>query len=519
MAVAVHCLAAAAVADVLVLDTATTPARQIQKSLKANGVASRIEPPAEVIAEDGASTGTVWIAPEISTVPAPLAHAIAGHLRAQGSIVVVGPPPFLNLTHSLEGREVPGSVYLSHRLKRSVFLDWGRVTSESLIRSADPKHGVDSVGFVTATVPASDGTTVVSALRVDIPKLGIWATFGHPLERKLPARAATCFWAKGTSATSQLALEISEEDKSRWIATVNLKPDWQFYAVRPREFRLWAPNGLPNRGGAGDHLHTEHAGQFTVGLALTHTTVGQGPHQFEITSLSYAEESDIPPSPDFDPPAIDCLSPVEMLYPMRPARLVAGGMAPSAAEFTTPEAVVCATEPIWSSYQRPTGSGIGKQRRLRYIPVLTGINADGSRAGAAAAMVAYFGDPYAGAVYGYLSADASRLAGEAQLGGALARIVRAMETRALLAEAGTEDYTSDVRDVPAEGLSLGFRTIPMRLDAADSAAVRVQLLADEGSVLLDETVLLKHAGETVRSWRQKLTRRFAKARTSPPNCL
>jgi hypothetical protein len=247
-----------------------------------------------------------------------------------------------------------------------------------------------------------------------------------------------------------------------------------------------------------------------VGLAFTHTTVGHGPHEFLITSPAFAPESGLPPDKDFRPPVIDCLSPVEMLYPMSPARIAFGPVAPSARVFGVLAIANAYGEAGWSSYQRTDGSGIAKKRRLRYVPFATGLNADGTRSGAAAALVAHFGKPYTGALYGYLAVQGQALVTEPRWTSTLAAMVRTMESRALIAEAGTEKFTTDVRDLPPGGFLAGFRTLPLNLGAERDVAMRVCLADAQGREIWKQTVKLASVGETAWSRRQPVTQALRK---------
>ena len=70
-----------------------------------------------------------------------------------------------------------------------------------------------------------------------------WETLSSPHQTEVfpPNHTLTCFQAKGSPRTKQLMVEWSERDGSRWIATVDLAPEWRTYALPPAAFRPWTP--------------------------------------------------------------------------------------------------------------------------------------------------------------------------------------------------------------------------------------------------------------------------------------
>ncbi|MBU6402837.1 MAG: hypothetical protein KGS61_21155, partial [Verrucomicrobia bacterium] len=162
-----------------------------------------------------------------------------------------------------------------------------------------------------------------ASLHVVIDNLAGWDTLvSPPLDHPFPAgHTLTCFRAKGDAHTAQLAVEWRETDGSRWIAAVDLAPDWKSYVLAPDQFRAWEPP--PGRGGRRDHLRVENADRFTVGLAFSHTAVGPGRHEYWLANLGTARSpyGDVAPPATSNLPQLETLSPSYQCYALQESAL------------------------------------------------------------------------------------------------------------------------------------------------------------------------------------------------------
>src|SRR5207253_6026024 len=71
-------------------------------------------------------------------------------------------------------------------------------------------------------------------LHVTTAMLNGWDTIVTAVDHPFAAgETLTCFRAKGGLNTPQICVEWAEKDDSRWIATVNVTPEWQNYALPP----------------------------------------------------------------------------------------------------------------------------------------------------------------------------------------------------------------------------------------------------------------------------------------------
>jgi len=224
------------------------------------------------------------------------------------------------------------------------------------------------------------------ALHCVVPNYRNWDTIAAPevSEPFEPGQSLTCLWAKGGAGTTSLALEWIEKDGSRWIATIPLTTSWRHYALTPEQFKYWhdSPSG---RGGPSDVLNVQEAAKFTVGIAMTHTPMRGGRHEFWIDELGVARNR----FGHIDPPEAMAVEPVEMVTPGYKLHQVttAESLRVSAKQCLLPAMDLPVYGPLMSVHPRPQGTGYDKERKWRWIPLLEAFDATGEVCGTPACMV------------------------------------------------------------------------------------------------------------------------------------
>ncbi|MBQ9359130.1 MAG: hypothetical protein IJT95_06260, partial [Abditibacteriota bacterium] len=201
--------------------------------------------------------------------------------------------------------------------------------------------------------------------------------------------------ACGGERTSQLVVECSEKDGSRWMAVVPLSGEWQRTYIHASRFGHWS--GGEGRGGAGDSLDLAEVAKINVGMALTHVpAAGEGAHHYRIAQIGASKQSarHLPLLDNASLPDLDGLSPAWKTFDcssvksIRPAPLqetVSGGALPLPPR-------VSALNP------RQQGGGFDKGREWRWINLLEAYGPKGEFRGAAAAMKIHFSGRFAGSV-------------------------------------------------------------------------------------------------------------------------
>lgn len=211
-----------------------------------------------------------------------------------------------------------------------------------------------------------------SGLRARIARLTGWDGLKSPeLDQPFPkGHTLTCFWAKGSPRTTELAVEWVEADGSRWIATVPLAAAWRHYALPPEAFGYWQDSRSKGRGGPGDRLNLAKAVAICFQLAFTHTHVPPGDHVFWVDEVGTAPN----PHPELtrlaaeeaDGPALDTLAPGYKFYPVTSAR----SLGISKQQVIVPDAEVPRPADLLSSHPRPQGTGCDKGRKWRWLPLI-----------------------------------------------------------------------------------------------------------------------------------------------------
>jgi len=333
------------------------------------------------------------VIPHARILPIESVGAIEHFLKQGGDLLACGLTAWETPTFRLGGRWLSRGEYdlalAAQRPSRLLlnFQDedvtlWTRHTNKPEIHTRRervservPVAGVGSPGDNPAK-PAhpTRGRPTRAALHVVVDELAGWDTLEPPGRSWLiePGQSLTCFWAKGTQATRQLAVEWIENDGSRWIATVDLKPVWQYYALPSEAFRPWQPPA--NRGGPADRLRLNQVARFTVGLALTHTSVGPGRQEYWFADLGAAPNpfGDALPPLLGNVPRLESLSPAYQCYPIStPATVVARQN-----QFIAPGALTPVQKPTafprGTGYRglhpRPRGCGFDQGRDWRWQP-------------------------------------------------------------------------------------------------------------------------------------------------------
>ncbi len=338
------------------------------------------------------------VLPDARIFPAGALPALRAYLEAGGHLVALNGPAFGKLVWPVGGRWVDREGVLSalaNVQERRPLLEFAGAP-ESWRRETNAPESPGSVAFETA-----GGRPCA---RFTIGNLTGWDTFAAPeLAGAFPAgHTLTCFRARGDGPTSQLSVEWREKDGSRWIAVVPLGKEWRGYALPPSAFRYWHDSVSKGRGGPGDLFRPENASRVVLGLAFTHTqAVGGGRHEFWVADVASAPmPADVAGiyealggAPDL--PAIEAISPAYKLYPVTNPR----GMQVDRRQLLWNPQRLPAVRSTLAAHPRPQGTGFGKERRWRWVPLLEAINARGKPGGAAAALVINGRKPYEGGLW------------------------------------------------------------------------------------------------------------------------
>ncbi|MBN1343501.1 MAG: hypothetical protein JXQ73_12510 [Phycisphaerae bacterium] len=432
----------------------------------------------------------VLIATGVGHLPVASSETLGRYVRGGGNFVALGTPMFTDPVFRLGGRWIPASG-LSAELRKTptskMLFDFEGGDLKGWTRSSnDPKNK-------TTYEPAGGGASGSQrCLHVKMDSMTGWETIHSSVLPKgaVPDKQVmTCFWAKGSAATNRLAIEWNEQDGSRWIGTISLKPGWQYYVLPPETFVYWRDSSSKGRGGAGDRFNPANAQRIGFGLAFTHTGHLGGAHEFWIDQVGVAPspwgEVTSPVKPEF--PRMDLLWPSYKYYETKDvARIQANRMQRliSPTNLRVPNGLRC-------PHQRPQGTGFNKGRGWRMITVAEAVGGTGDfRGPALSVMVDQPADGRARAWAALGSDDVSFLKSPQTLD-ALADVTARMVGGVFLLEGGSEFYTY----FQGESIRLGARVVNVRRASAADVGVRIRVLADEAEVFGQSFAGAVKAGE------------------------
>jgi hypothetical protein len=414
-----------------------------------------------------------------------------GFLQGGGDLVAIGAPAFSTLTASIDGQWMDKAAYLE-RLARTrptrVVFDF----DDALPAHTRGTDRVDRPCEVEAAKPGADGSA--GTLHVRIADLQGWDTMvmEAPQGAFPEGSTLTCFWAKGGARTTQLALEWRERDGSRWIAVVPLTPGWKPYALRPSDFRYWQDSSSQGRGRPGDVFRPESAAGFSVGLAMTHTAVPGGAHEYWIDQIGTAPDpfADLPAFSVAEPPVIDTLSPAYKLYPNGNAASLddaAGRAILNGFSLPMPGTV-------WSCHPRPQGTGFAKARKWRWVPLVQTRGADGEVSGTLATLTINEAAPLTGSLVACITAGDDSYAGRPDVVPTVTQLIARMLRGVFLYEGGAQYYAY----FDGEAVRLGARVANYGRAAAPELTVELAVTDGDGQEVFSRRLpVAAEPGQTV----------------------
>ncbi len=387
------------------------------------------------------------VLPGARSLPMTTEPAIVNYLKGGGALLALGLPAWESPVFQIKGQWLSRQAY------------------DATLAATKPQHTVESfaqadlarwsraVGDATgkARYELADGPGGKS-LHAVVAHLGGWDTLSAPtLAHPFPAgHTLTCFRAKGGPHTRQLALEWREENGSRWIATVDLTPEWQSYALTPEAFKAWPT--WPAESTPKGHFQPERAAGFAVGLAMSHTALEGEEHEYWFAELGTAASpfGDAAAPEQTEVPALESLCPSYQCFPIRTPVVVRADHQACAPEGPlaspdgqrgslrqlTPQAGLVGLHP------RPRGVGFNQGRPFRWEPLLGAYDATNQDyRGALAALVVNLDAPFRGSVWAAFTPTNAAFYREPVVTNCLRQTLSRMKRGVFLTEGGTEFFT------------------------------------------------------------------------------
>ncbi len=281
---------------------------------------------------------------------------------------------------------------------------------------------------------SADEGKVGQCMRIDIRRLEEgWDTHAAKLPSRFDAKAnALCFWAKASDNTPQMAVELDEQDGSRWIAVVDLTDRWKRYVLTAGRFKFWKDASPKRRGGSGDGLKLPQARRVSFGLAFGLTAQPPGDHTLWIDEVGSAKAPQ-PASGDVGKTLeLNVFSDYEA-HQLRDVVRVA----------TAPGQDVLETKlSISGRFEGPSAVGFALPARSTFVPLFSALDKHGRDRGWAGGMLIHYDGVYTGSSWILFGITSPAFYKDPAFGPALVNLLRTVTQTDLAGPARERDARS-----------------------------------------------------------------------------
>ena len=459
------------------------------------------------------------VLPSARALPLVAAPAIVTYLRGGGDLLALGLPAWQSPVFQINGKWLTRKGYeeavaaqrpqhLVEDFDSTDLTRWTRHTGEAgvlaqyeLTGQANPGHG--------------------KALHVKLDRLGGWQTLQSPaLAQVFPTNhTLTCFRAKGGPRTRQLSLEWKEQDGSRWIATVDLSPEWKDYTLLPDRFKAWPPESVSE-----DRIfNPARAASCCVGLSMSHTALEGEQHEYGFDDLGTAPNplgEDTPPS-ESSVPQLESVSPGYQCYPITTPVVIKPDLLKAPLEEWEKNSNDLAVgrassqgggsgtnfgEPAYYGLQpRARGVGLEQGRPYRWEPLLGAYDAaTQDYRGALGALLVNVASPFRGSVWAVFTPADAAFYRQPAVTNCLRQVLSRMKRGVFLSEGGSEFFTL----FADQEFQAGARVVNFGSETVSNLSLTVSLLGAKGraSRAVLETNFTLAPGETVTLARNGLSK-------------
>ncbi|MHB8969399.1 MAG: glycoside hydrolase 5 family protein [Pirellulaceae bacterium] len=349
----------------------------------------------------------------------------------------------------------------------------------------------------------NDGPQGQPCLRFWTKNLTGWDGYLSPDTPQLFAEqhALLSFQAKGSPATRQIVVEIQEQDGSRWMAVVDVSPQWQRSGLDAQDFQYWSDSPTRDRrGGAGDHLQFSQARRISFHLAFSPATaLTPGEHTFWITDVGTSVHpiANLTLTAPTNGVTLETIFPRYKVYSLENSASLRPTTHPgvtAASEWPKTAGLVC-------GIPRTMGRGFLKEQKWRYLPVLEAVDDLGQSRGNPAWLLLNRSPSYSGSVFACLGVnDPAVLQTPASLS-VITAIVTRLRRGVFLQEAGAEHFAY----WPNEQAQLGARVVNVG-SAEQTVEVRITICdaQADAKVLLSQSTTMNVLSRENGCW-DKLT--------------
>jgi hypothetical protein len=378
------------------------------------------------------------VLPDAAAIPGPIVADIESLLRTGADLIALQTPIAKHAKVEYHGEWITRQRYQQRTAMEPpphVAIQFDPATlDEWFIASERQDH--QSTHEIVADVPGP-GQCAYHAIIPDYQK---WDVRVSPkLDNPFPPdHTQTVFSAKGGPRTTELSVEWTERDGSRWIAVVPLTTEWRRYVLSPEDFRYWA--SVEER--MNSSFNPAQADQFRVGLSFTHTGRVWGEHEYWIGPIGTAPPDKVYGQflSDAALPKLDTLCPSFKLFESHDVATLAvrDDQAILSGHDSLP---LPGEETILSPHPRPRGAGFDKGRSWRWAPLLEARSANDQWRGTPATMLVHRDGPYRGGAWFSFGIQNDEWYSKPAAVGLIEQVVRRLQRPIWLLDGGTHHYT------------------------------------------------------------------------------
>jgi hypothetical protein len=303
------------------------------------------------------------------------------------------------------------------------------------------------------------------------------------------------FRAKGTQSTRQLVIELQEQDGSRWMAVVEIGPEWQPIGLDAFDFRYWVDSPTRGaRGQAGDHVEFSRVRRIGFQLAFSHTPhLARGKHTFwiaEVGTAPHPVDGVVAGPPDMSQ-TLEGIFPRYKVYPVAgpvTLRNATETNAGSTSDWPEVESVLCAVP-------RPGGLGSHQDQKWRYIPWLEAVTQNSHSRGNAAWLLLQRDSARTSSILACLGISEPAVLASARGRSTIVQMAACIRRGLFLREAGASQFAywpNETAELTAEVVNVGAdpETVEVRTTVRDE---------QEQELLAKSQTLAVPAGSAARS--------------------
>ena len=219
------------------------------------------------------SNYALYVIPNAQSYPAQGLDILKGYVASGGRLMTIGGPAFHDPAFKQDGKW-----FTTERVRRTLL----EIKPQHMLYAFD-NAGELTGWYRTTNDAATPGTIRIlkdpqasggGCAAIQIRRLSGWDGWCSPKVENLfgPGQTLLCLRARGDASTPQMAVEIVEQDGSRWYTTVELTPQWRRIVLQPTDFQYWPDSPTRgSRGGSSDRFNPQNGRSMSFFLAPAQT--------------------------------------------------------------------------------------------------------------------------------------------------------------------------------------------------------------------------------------------------------